>query len=109
MCYKGYQHVWFQISDVPVHQRLWRQILRNKGLVSIPEVLSKRTFDLMLDEKAVMFCDDTLLHSSIARFYPHHSYTGEFYMGTDYFINNPFTMFLRRSLDPVLKVKIHKR
>ncbi|CAN7986496.1 unnamed protein product [Ixodes hexagonus] len=79
-------------SPRPLYQQLWKQVLRTGGLVSVPEVLSRRVFDLMLEEKAIFFCDELLLHSTIARVYPE-GYEGEFYRGNDFFINNEFTMF----------------
>ncbi|KAG0420704.1 hypothetical protein HPB47_003339 [Ixodes persulcatus] len=58
--------------------------------------------------RAVFFCDDILLYSNIARIYPE-GYVGEFYMGNDFFINNEFTMFVRRNLDPRIIHQLHKR
>ncbi|EEC06088.1 hypothetical protein IscW_ISCW004757 [Ixodes scapularis] len=81
-----------QTSSRPAYQRLWQQILRKGGQQAVPDVLSRRVFDMMLEEKAVFFCDDILLYSNIARIYPE-GYVGEFYMGNDFFINNEFTMF----------------
>ncbi|KAG0427753.1 hypothetical protein HPB47_025218 [Ixodes persulcatus] len=98
----------FMTSHLPAHQRLWQQILRTGGQLPVPELLSRRVFDLMLEEKAVFFCDDIILYSNIARLYPE-GYVGEFYMGTDFFINNEFTMFVRRDLDARIIRQLHKR
>ncbi|KAH6931075.1 hypothetical protein HPB50_022052 [Hyalomma asiaticum] len=98
----------FSTSTRPDYQRLWRQVQRWRGVTSATEILSKPTFDLLLEEKAVFFCDDILLYWTIARVYPN-GVDGEFYMGTDFFINNEFTMFIRREFDKGVIKKIHKR
>ncbi|XP_050035416.1 uncharacterized protein [Dermacentor andersoni] len=98
----------FSTSTRPDYQRLWRQVQRWKAVAPASWVLSKPAFDLLLEEKAIFFCDDILLHWTVARIYPN-GFEGEFYMGTDYFLNNEFTMFVRRTLDKDLIKKIHLR
>ncbi|KAG0428679.1 hypothetical protein HPB47_024357 [Ixodes persulcatus] len=96
------------MSPRPLYKQLWQQVLKTGGLISIPEVLSRRVFDLMLEEKAMFFCDLLLLYTTIARVYPG-GYDGEFYRGYDYVINNEFTMFVRKGLDPRIRRKLHLR
>ncbi|KAH9382808.1 hypothetical protein HPB48_023370 [Haemaphysalis longicornis] len=98
----------FKNSDRPDYQRLWRQVLRWNGLKTAAEMVSKPIFDIILEEKATFFCDDTMLYMTVARLYPK-GFEGEFYMGNDYFINNEFTMFIRRGLDQKIINEIHKR
>ncbi|KAH9367898.1 hypothetical protein HPB48_018983 [Haemaphysalis longicornis] len=97
-----------QGSSRPEYQRLWRQVVQYDGLRTAAEMVTKPIFDIVLEGKAVFFCDDTMLYMTIARLYPN-GFEGEFYMGTDYFINNPFAMFARRSLDPNIITQIHNR
>ncbi|KAH7946102.1 hypothetical protein HPB49_020408 [Dermacentor silvarum] len=98
----------FSTSTRPDYQRLWRQVQRWKAVAPPSWVLSKPAFDMLLEEKAIFFCDDILLYWTVARLYPN-GFEGEFYMGTDYFLNNEFTMFVRRALDKELTKKIHLR
>ncbi|EEC02852.1 hypothetical protein IscW_ISCW002563 [Ixodes scapularis] len=92
----------------PVFQRVWQQIVRTRGLDAVPNVLSRRVFDLLLEEKAVTFCDEIFLHSTISRVYPE-GYEGEFYQGTQFFLNNEFVMMVRRGLDLEITRKLHNR
>ncbi|XP_077485162.1 ionotropic receptor 93a-like [Amblyomma americanum] len=98
----------FKTSNRPDYQRLWRQVQRHRTVTTANQILSKPTFDMLLDEKAIFFCDDILLYWTIARVYPQ-GFDGEFYMGTDFFINNEFTMFVRRTLDKNIIKQIHQR
>ncbi|KAH7951094.1 hypothetical protein HPB52_004725 [Rhipicephalus sanguineus] len=88
--------------------RLWRQVQRYRSVTSATEILSKQTFDEVLDEKAIFFCDDIMLYWTVARLYPN-GVDGEFYLGTDFFINNEFTMFIRREFDKGVIKKMHLR
>ncbi|KAH8023532.1 hypothetical protein HPB51_014781 [Rhipicephalus microplus] len=101
-------HRLFSTSNRSDHQRLWRQVQRHRSVTSAARILSKETFDDILDEKALFFCDEFMLHWTAARLYPN-GVNGEFYIGTDFFINNPFTMFVRREFDRDLIKKLHLR
>ncbi|KAL1440507.1 hypothetical protein MTO96_009364 [Rhipicephalus appendiculatus] len=101
-------HRLFRTSARPDYQRLWRQVQRYRSVTSATEILSKQTFDEVLNERAIFFCDDIMLYWTVARLYPN-GVDGEFYLGTDFFINNPFTMFVRRELDKGVIKKMHLR
>ncbi|KAH7934465.1 hypothetical protein HPB52_025696 [Rhipicephalus sanguineus] len=49
-----------------------------------------------------------MLYWTVARLYPN-GVDGEFYLGTDFFINNEFTMFIRREFDKGVIKKMHLR
>ncbi|XP_075747944.1 uncharacterized protein LOC142813872 [Rhipicephalus microplus] len=101
-------HRLFRTSTRSDHQRLWRQVQRYRSVTSATQILTKETFDEVLNERAIFFCDDIMLYFSVARLYPN-GVDGEFYLGTDFFINNPFTMFVRREFDQGLIKKMHLR
>ncbi|EEC16515.1 hypothetical protein IscW_ISCW012750 [Ixodes scapularis] len=98
----------FVTSTDPMFRRVLQQVVRTGGLATVPQVLSRRVFDLMLDEKAVIFCDKLFLDSTIFRLYPE-GYEGKFYQGTHFFLVNEFVMMVRRKLDPEITRKLHMR